>query len=168
MPRPASIMSVLAESGQPYDHHLRPISVDPPRMPIWCSLVTRSISWKSMEGKSEEAEVALQKEKSSLDKHGTFDYDSVRSYKDWMNDVEIPEAMVGRVFCILGRKNSEFEGTEREDEATLKCRGVFQGSNVRTKTGRAAHDIYEEVTNAPAALAAARCMVADSILWASS
>ena len=141
-----------------------PIVIEPPSVPIWCSLVTRTISFKSAEGKSEEGMQAVQKEKEGLDKHDTFDYDSGRSFRDWMNDPKVPEAMIGRVFCILGRKHSELEGTNRADESILKCRAVFQGSNVRTKTGRAAHVIYEEVSNAPATLAAARCMLAVAIL----
>ena len=110
-----------------------PITIEPPSVPIWCSLITRTISFKSEEGKSDEAIMAVQKEKEGLDQHDTFNYDSVRSFKDWMNDPKIPEAMIGRVFCILGRKHSELEGTDKAIDSILKCRAVFQGSNVPTK-----------------------------------
>ena len=64
----------------------------------------------------------------------------------------------------MGMKNSEFEGTSRVSECAMKARAVFQGSNVRTKKGRATTDIHEEVSNAPASLAAARCCIPVVIL----
>ena len=42
--------------------------------------------------------------------------------------------MIGRIFVILGMKNSELEGTARLAETSMKARAMFQGNNVRTKT----------------------------------
>ena len=46
----------------------------------------------------------------------------------------------------------------------MKFRAVFQGSNVRTKTGTAAVNLYEEVSNNPASFVAIRCALALAIL----
>ena len=54
--------------------------------------------------------------------------------------------------------------TDRDSEAEPKCRAVFQGSNVRTKTGRSPHDICGEISSAPSSLTAARVTLAASIL----
>ena len=60
--------------------------------------------------------------------------------------------MLGRAFQILGVKGEELA----ENEQSWKARIVFQGSNVRTKSGTPATDLYEEISNAPASFAAAR------------
>ena len=59
--------------------------------------------------------------------------------------------MFGLVFSILGIKNEELG----DDQKVWKARCVFQGSNVRTKTGTSASDLFEETSNAPASFAAA-------------
>ena len=64
--------------------------------------------------------------------------------------------MLGRVFSILGIKNEELG----EDQKVWKARCVFQGSNVRTKTGTSASDLFEETSNAPATFAATRAAIA--------
>ena len=68
--------------------------------------------------------------------------------------------MCGRVFGILGNKNDECP----IEEQLLKYRAVFQGSNIRTKTGISAIDLFEEVSNAPASLTAIRCALAAAVL----
>jgi hypothetical protein len=67
-------------------------------------------------------------------------------------DARYPEAMIGRVFSILGVKNEELE----KELQVWKCRIVFQGSNVRTKSGVNAVELYEEVSNSPASFMASR------------
>jgi hypothetical protein len=49
---------------------------------------------------------------------------------------------------------------EDDPERIWKARIVFQGSNVRTKSGTSATELYEEISNAPASFAAARCGMA--------
>ena len=60
--------------------------------------------------------------------------------------------MFGRVFFILGINNEELD----DDQKIWKARCVFQGSNVRTKTGTSAADLFEETSNAPVSFAATR------------
>ena len=63
--------------------------------------------------------------------------------------------MFGRVFSILGIKNEELG----DDQKIWKARCVFQGSNVRTKTGTSAADLFVEGSNAPASFAATRAAI---------
>ena len=121
----------------------------PPRVPIWCTMVTRIVKPASSEAKCPGADAAIAKEhKGHLDK-GTWDEGSVREYRDLMNDPNIDEAVIGRIFGILALKNAE-----RMDPAEWewKYRSVFQGNNLRTKSGCDAHDLFDEVSNAPASL----------------
>ena len=60
--------------------------------------------------------------------------------------------MFGTVFFILGIKNEELG----DDQKVWKARCVFQGSNVRTKTGTSVADLFGETSNAPASFAATR------------
>ena len=107
---------------------------------------------KSAEAQCEGAKNALKKELDSLRTKQVWDVDDVYSLQDLLKDPAISEAMLGRVFAILGIKGEELEKYKQQ----WKARIVFQGSNVRTKTGTSATDLYEEVSNAPASFAAAR------------
>ena len=55
----------------------------------------------------------------------------VYSLFDILRNPKIPKAMFGRVFFILGIEHDELGA----DQQIWKARCVFQGSNVRTKTG---------------------------------
>ena len=68
--------------------------------------------------------------------------------------------MAGRVFGILGNKNDHLA----EDEQSMKYRAVFQGNNIKTKTGILAIDLSEECSNAPASFVAIRCALAVAAL----
>ena len=68
---------------------------------------------------------------------GTWDLESVRELSDWMSHPSIPEAVVGRVLLIIRIKKSR-----RNDNWKFRDRAVFQDS-VRTKSGRAPHDVFE-------------------------
>ena len=87
-----------------------------------------------------------------MDSKKVWDTDDVYSLKDFVHHPHIPEAMLGRVFSIIGVKNEDLG----EALKTWKARCVFQGSNVRTKTGTSAADLFKETSNAPASFAAAR------------
>ena len=52
----------------------------------------------------------------------------------------------------MGSKNEELG----DDQKFWEARCVFQGSNVWTKTGTSAADLFAETSNAPASFAAAR------------
>ena len=68
--------------------------------------------------------------------------------------------MLDRAFAILGIKGAELGDALEAWKAGI----VLQGSNVRTKTGTSAADLFEEVSNAPASFAAARAALAVAAL----
>ena len=109
-----------------------------PCLPLWCSMITRSISLKSEEANLPEVKAAMQKELKGHAERGTWDLSTVREHSDLMRDPTQKEAMIGRVFGILGCRNAEMLGSE---DPVYKYRVVFQGSNVHTKTGVSAGDI---------------------------
>ena len=77
------------------------IAVNPPRLRLWCCLVTRTVSPKFAEGTSHGA---LEDIKKGLDAHrarGARDLESVRGLSYWTSDLWISEAVVGRVFLFL-------------------------------------------------------------------
>eukprot|EP00959_Pyramimonas_sp_CCMP1952_P105714 2210612-Pyramimonas_sp.AAC.1 len=51
-----------------------------------------------------------------------------------------------------------------EDQWKYRARAVFQGNNIWTRTGRSAYEIFEDVSNSPASLIAARCAFAVSLM----
>ena len=85
-----------------------------------------------------------------------WDVDDVYSLHDLLRTPDVKEAMLGRAFQIFGVKGGELSA----DEQVWKGRIVFQGSNIRTKSGNDAHDLFEDVSNAPASFAAARAALA--------
>ena len=89
-----------------------------------------------------------------------WDTDDVHSLNDLLDNKKISEAMLGRVVAIVGINGEELGA----DQQTWKSRIIFQGSNVRTKSGTSAADLFEEVSNAPASFAAARAALAVAAL----
>ena len=65
-----------------------------------------------------------------MNSKNVWDTEGVYSLKDLLNHKDIPEAMLGCVFSILGVKKEELG----EAVKAWKARCVFHGSNVRTKT----------------------------------
>ena len=127
---------------------------------LWPSLVVRQIGLKTPEGKSAPAIAAREKELAGHRRRGTWDESTVTEYRDLMRDSTKKEIMCGRVFGILGNKNDECD----LDQQAMKYRAVFQGSNIRTKTGISAIDLFEEVSSAPASFTAIRCALAAAVL----
>ena len=121
-----------------------------------CALVTRVVKPKSKEADCEGAREAIRKELAKMNnvERPVWDVNDVYSLADLYKDPNLSEAMLGRVFAILGIKGAETQDPE------WKGRIVFQGSNIRTKTGVSAVDLFEEVANAPASFAAARTALA--------
>ena len=76
---------------------------------------------------------------------------------DLHKDARYPEAMIGRVFGIMGVRQDEIKS--KDGVLDMKFRGVFQGSNVRTKSGTSAIELYDEVSNAPASFTASRVVL---------
>ena len=133
---------------------------DPPKkgtMPLWCSLITRQVSLKSPEAISPAGQKALKKELDGLRSRKTWDEDNPMELNALLKDPKYPEAMIGRVFGIMGVRSDEVK--KSLEDLDMKFRVVFQGSNVRTKTGTSAIDLYDEVSNAPASFTASRVVL---------
>ena len=118
-------------------------------------MVTRVVQPKSPEGNCEGARKAIKVELGKMAKRGVWDTSDVYSLHDLLRTPNVTECMFGRIFQILGIKGEELK--EDDPERIWKARIVFQGSNVRTKSGTSATELYEEISNAPASFAAARC-----------
>ena len=93
-----------------------------------------------------------------MSKKLVWDVDGVYSLQHLLKDKNMKVAMLGRTFAILGVKGEELGEAQKQ----WKPRINFQQSNLRTKTGTSAADLFEEVSNAPASLAAARAALAVS------
>ena len=73
-----------------------------------------------------------------------------------------PNASCGRVFSIPGEKNAERHAPVGERE--YKARIVFAGNAIQTASGVAPHELFQEVSSAPAAMASIRAVLAVSAL----
>jgi hypothetical protein len=97
---------------------------------------------------------ARKKEKAKLDAANSFDYGSVREYKEAAADARLRKKKLhcGRIFCVDVIKHSE------SSEPIVKSRGVFDGSQVKTADGEQAS--FLECTTVPAHIEAARSVIA--------
>ena len=68
------------------------------------------------------------------------------------------DASVGRIFSIMGEKHAERRLPEADKE--YKARIVFAGNNIQTASGVAPHELFQEVSSAPAAMASVRATLA--------
>ena len=121
-------------------------------------MVIRIVQTKSPEASCDGARKAVNAERGKMEKRSVWDTSDVYSLRDLYKTPNFSECMLGRVFQILGIKGDEM--AEDDPERIWKARIVFQGSNVHTKTGTPATEWYEEVSNALASFAAARCWLA--------
>ena len=106
------------------------------------------------------ADTATKKEVFNMKTKKVWDEDDIYSLEDLLCNKDISEAMLGRAFAVLGIKGEELG----DDLKAWKARIVFQGSNVHTKTGISAADLFEDVSNAPASCAAARAVLSVAAL----
>ena len=74
--------------------------------------------------------------------------------------------MVGLLFLIMGQKNAELDsGLDVDDPSCpFRCRGVFQGSNVRTGDGTPAWLLYQEVGATPSSMSSTQAAIAAGVL----
>ena len=128
-----------------------------PQLPLWCAMITRTISIKSQEGQSDKAKAAVKAEVDSHAKRGTWDIQKVREVSEWMKDPYFTEVLVGRAFVIVGAKFSE---DSDQSDIKYKARMVYQGNNIWTRSGRTVYEIFDEVSNSPSSLASARAAMA--------
>ena len=85
---------------------------------------------------------------------GTFS--RVRELSEWMRDDAYSEVLVGRLFVTLGVKFAELARSERK----FRARAVYQGSNIWSRSGRSVYEIFDEVSDSPSSLTAARTAMA--------
>ena len=129
-----------------------------PCLPLWCAMVTRTVSLKCEE--AQEAKEAVAKEVAYHVERDTWDLLRVRELSEWMRDDAYSEVLVGRVFVILGVKFAEMAKSERK----FRARAVYQVNNVWSRSGRSVYEIFDEVSNSPSSLMAARTAMAVGML----
>ena len=127
---------------------------------FWCAMVTRTVSLKSEEAQEPGAKEAVAKEVASHAERGTWDLSRVRELSEWMTDDAYSEVLVGRVFVILGVKFAEMAKSEWK----FRARAVYQGNNIWSRSGRSVYEIFDEVSNSPSSLTAARTAMAIGLL----
>ena len=69
-----------------------------PNMPLWCAMVTRTISLKCEEAQEPEAKEAVTKEVGYHVERGAWDLSRVRELSEWMRDDAYSKVLVGRLF----------------------------------------------------------------------
>eukprot|EP00971_Amphidinium_carterae_P116855 2314279-Amphidinium_carterae.1 len=135
--------------GSQDEHHEREALAS---VPIEMAMIVRQIFPKDAEWHSEPCQVALQEELRKLREKNTWNEKKVREYQDVLRDPKEHDAMFGRVFAILGQKNSEALSGDKP----YKARAVFEGNRIHTKSGVAPHELFQQIANTPASMAAAR------------
>ena len=128
---------------------------DPELFGIWSALVTRIVASGSEEFKSAGCQAALHKELSTLRERQVWDESTVC---EWSDAARLGEACVGRVFAIMGEKHAEV--TKNPADRTYKARCVFAGNAVQTSSGQPAWELYQEVSQTPAAMQTVRAALA--------
>ena len=131
-----------------------------PSLPLWCAMVTRTISLMSEEAQEPEAKEAVAKEVAYHVERGTWDFSRVRELSEWMRDDAYSEVLVGRVLGTLGVKFAEMAKSGRK----FRARAVYQGNNIWSRSGRSVCEIFDEVSNSPSSLTAARTAMAVGML----
>ena len=91
---------------------------------------------------------------------GTWDLSRVRELSEWMRDDAYSEVLVGRLFVTLGVKFAELAKSERK----YRARAENQGNNMWSRSGRSVYEIFDEVSNSPSSLTAARTAMAVGML----
>ena len=87
---------------------------------------------------------------------GVWDEDVVKEW--YVVKAEDDTASVGRIFSILGEKHAEQRRPKPEKE--YKARIVFVGNAIQTASGIAPHELFQEMSSAPAAMASVRATLA--------
>eukprot|EP00971_Amphidinium_carterae_P350072 6491365-Amphidinium_carterae.1 len=124
-------------------------------VPVDMAMIVRQIFPKDAEWHTEACQHALRDELKKLRSKNTWNEDKVREYKDVLHDPTQKDAMFGRVFAILGQKNSEAISGEKP----YKARAVFEGNRIHTKSGVAPHELFQQLANTPSSMAAARLVM---------
>ena len=129
---------------------------DPCVFGVWSALVTRLIPAKSPEFHSQPCTEALDKELGTLRSQGVWDEDGVREWRSVRirSGADGKDDLVGRLFAIMGEKNAE-DGV-LPHLRKYKARIVFAGNNIQTASGTQAHELFQELSQTPAAMGSVR------------
>ena len=146
--------------GFPALHQVHRPHFDPNTFGLWTGLVTRIVPAGTPEFKSAPCQRALEKERSTLLSQDVWDELYPREWSAIRRSD--PTAMCGRVFAIMGEKAAE-RGLPPE-QRTYKARVVFAGNAIQTSTGVPAHELFQEVSSAPAAMMTVRSLLAASAM----
>ena len=138
-----------AESYLPADGH-RPKIMD---APLWCCMVTKTLSPKDPLRHDPRAKVAIDKELGDLRSVPTWDEQNVMEGSKAAAD--FPDAHFARLFAILGIKHYE-EADESLHSWRARC--VLSGDAIKTATGDWA--MFNELGSVPANMTACRCLLA--------
>ena len=130
-------------------------------------MVTRVIPAKDPAFRSDRGARAIAEEIGDLIGEKVWRYEKVREWsevKSIRKDGFPP--MVGLLFLIMGQKNAELDtGLDIEDpNCPFRCRGVFQGSNVKTGDGSPAWLLYQEVGATPSSMSSTQAAIATGVL----
>ena len=127
---------------------------------LFTTIVTRITPTSSPEAQGEGCLKALLNQTTKLLSRTVWDESLVEEWSAVRK--QDPTASCGRVFSILGQKNAERHAPEGEREH--KARIVFAGNAIQTASGVAPHELFQEVSSAPAAMASIRAVLAVSAL----
>ena len=118
--------------------------------------MTRLIPAKSLEFPSGPCVAALGKERGTLRAQGVWNEDGVREWRSvrGQSGKDGKDDLVGRLFTIMGEKNAE-DGVLPHMRG-YKARIVFAGNNLQIASGTQAHELFQELSQTPAAMGSVR------------
>ena len=152
---PEELTGPAETSGGPKREAHR-LHLDPNTFGLWSGLVTRIIPAGTPEFKSDSCARALHKELSTLRSQNVWDESDPQ---EWATVRRAdPRAMCGRVFAIMGEKAAE--RNLPPEQRIYKARVVFAGNAIQTSSGVPAHELFQEVSSAPAAMMTVRSLLA--------
>ena len=138
-----------AETQLPADGHRPKVMSEP----LWCSMVTKTLSPKDPLRHDPRAKAAIQKELSDL--RGVPTWDEVNVMEGAQAAKDYPDAHFARMFAILGIKHYE-ESDESLHAWRARC--VLSGDAIKTASGDWA--IFNELGSVPANMTACRALLA--------
>jgi len=155
----------FADAGQEDGSQDRPghrEKLDPSYFGVWTALVTRLIPSRSEEFRSPGRLKALKKELDTLRGQEVWDESSVTEWQELRAKSSDRDIMAGRLFAIMGEKGAELN--RPAGEKVYKARVVFAGNNISTASGVPAWELFQEVSQTPAAMVTVRSAMAVAAL----
>ena len=118
--------------------------------------MTRLVPAKSPEFHSELCVAALDKELGTLRAQGVWNEDGVREWRSVLGQSgkDGKDDIVGRLLAIMGEKNAE--NGVLPHLRKHKARIVFAGNNIQIASGMQVHELFQELSQTPAAMGSVR------------